>query len=61
MRESRAGAISIHTLTAAPHVSVVFLRIPDGFDGSGSAAYGWQSLSKLWDGWIFDRHDRRRP
>ncbi len=47
-----AGAISIHTLTAAPHVSVVFLRIPDGFDGSGSAAYGWQSLAKLWDGEI---------
>ena len=47
-----AGAISVHTLTAAPHVSVVFLRIPDGFDGSGSAAYGWQSLAKLWDGEI---------
>ena len=44
-----AGAISVHTLTAAPHVSVVFLRIPDGFDGSGSAAYGWESLAKLWN------------
>lgn len=47
-----AGAISVHTLTDAPHVSVVFLRIPDGFDGSGSAAYGWESLAKLWDGEI---------
>lgn len=44
-----AGAISVHTLTDAPHVSVVFLRIPDGFDGSGSAAYGWESLAKLWN------------
>src|ERR671917_597058 len=25
-----AGRISVHTLTDAPHVSVVFLRIPDG-------------------------------
>lgn len=47
-----AGAISVHTLTDAPHVSVVFLRIPDGFDGSGSETYGWESLAKLWDGTI---------
>ncbi|MCU1442340.1 MAG: hypothetical protein JWQ59_490 [Cryobacterium sp.] len=47
-----AGAISVHTLTDAAHVSVVFLRLPDGFDGSGSAAYGWESLAKLWDGSI---------
>lgn len=47
-----AGAISVHTLTDAPHVSVVFLRIPDGFDGSGSEAYGWESLEKLLDGRI---------
>ncbi|HYI32865.1 MAG TPA: PIG-L family deacetylase [Glaciibacter sp.] len=47
-----AGRISVHTLTDAPHVSVVFLRIPDGFDGTGSAAYGWESLAKLWDGSI---------
>lgn len=46
------GAVSVHTLTDAPHVSVVFLRIPDGFDGSGSAPYGWESLAKLWDGEI---------
>jgi LmbE family N-acetylglucosaminyl deacetylase len=47
-----AGRISVHTLTDAPHVSVVFLRIPDGFDGSGSAAYGWESLATLWAGSI---------
>lgn len=47
-----AGAILVHTLTDAPHVSVVFLRIPDGFDGSGSEEYGWESLAKLWDGQI---------
>lgn len=47
-----AGQISVHTLTDAPHVSVVFLRIPDGFDGGGSEAYGWESLAKLWDGEI---------
>jgi LmbE family N-acetylglucosaminyl deacetylase len=47
-----AGAILVHTLTDAPHVSLVFLRIPDGFDGNGSAEYGWESLAKLWDGRI---------
>ncbi len=46
------GRISVHTLTDAPHVSIVFLRLPDGFDGGGSAAYGWESLAKLWDGSI---------
>ncbi len=50
--EVTAGRISVHTLTDAPHVSVVFLRLPDGFDGSGSAAYGWESLAKLWAGSI---------
>ncbi|MEO6827972.1 MAG: PIG-L family deacetylase, partial [Microbacteriaceae bacterium] len=44
-----AGAIKIHTLRDAPNVSVVFLRIPDGFDGSGSETYGWESLQKLWN------------
>lgn len=50
------GHISVHTLADAPHVSVVFLRLPDGFDGSGSAAYGWESLAKLWDGSISTIH-----
>src|SRR4029450_12433603 len=56
-----AGAISVHTLTDAPHVSVVFLRIPDGFDGSGSAEYGWESLAKLSDGQIPTVPHRHRP
>ena len=47
-----AGAIDIHTLNAAPHVSVVFLRLPDGMTGNGSPAYGQQSLAKLWRGQI---------
>lgn len=47
-----AGSISVHTLTDAPHVSVAFLRLPDGFDGGGSETYGWESLEKLWDGRI---------
>lgn len=51
-----AGRISVHTLAEAPHVSLVFLRLPDGFDGSGSARYGWESLQKLWDGRISTVH-----
>ncbi len=47
-----AGRISVHALNDAPHVTIVFLRIPDGFDGSGSATYGWESLAKLWEGSI---------
>ena len=47
-----AGTIWVHTLADAPHVCVVFLRLPDGFDGGGSEAYGWESLAKLWDGQI---------
>ncbi|WP_405474817.1 chitobiase/beta-hexosaminidase C-terminal domain-containing protein [Paenarthrobacter ilicis] len=39
------------TLNGAPNVSVVFMRLPDGFpDGDGSAAYNAQSILKLWDG-----------
>lgn len=41
------------TLTAAPQVSLVFLRLPDGGgDGSGFPGYGFQSLPKLWTGVI---------
>ena len=39
------------TLTGTA-VSLVFLRLPDGFDGNGSARYGGQSLQKLWEGLI---------
>jgi hypothetical protein len=42
--------ITMQSLNGRP-VSVAFLRLPDGFpDGSGSAAYGNQSILKLWDG-----------
>lgn len=33
-------------------VELVFLRLPDGFDGRGSDRYGAQSLHKLWEGQI---------
>ncbi len=37
------------TLTAAPHISMVWIRLPDGnLNGSGTSTYGYQSLQKLW-------------
>ena len=35
---------------AGTRVELVFLRLPDGFDGRGSDRYGAQSLQKLWEG-----------
>ncbi|BFU45378.1 ricin-type beta-trefoil lectin domain protein [Krasilnikovia sp. MM14-A1004] len=37
---------------AGTQVELVFLRLPDGFDGRGSDRYGAQSLQKLWEGQI---------
>jgi LmbE family N-acetylglucosaminyl deacetylase len=46
-------SVRMATLTAAPQVSLVFLRLPDGGgDGVGFPAYGLQSLPKLWTGVI---------
>ena len=46
-------ALTVYTLNAAPNVSVVFLRLPDGFpNGNGSSRYNGQSILKLWDGRI---------
>ena len=43
--------LTMQTLNGAPNISVVFMRLPDGFpDGDGSAAYNDQSILKLWDG-----------
>ncbi len=43
-------SLPLYTLAGAP-VSMVFLRLPDGFpDGSGSSAYNNQSILKLWNG-----------
>ncbi|MDI2036749.1 hypothetical protein PJL15_03887 [Paenarthrobacter nitroguajacolicus] len=43
--------LTMRTLNGAPNVSVVFMRLPDGFpNGKGSAAYNNQSILKLWDG-----------
>ncbi|TQS89594.1 hypothetical protein EU811_20060 [Arthrobacter sp. TS-15] len=45
--------LTVHTLNAAPNISVVFLRLPDGFpNGNGSSRYNGQSILKLWDGRI---------
>ncbi|WP_284974197.1 chitobiase/beta-hexosaminidase C-terminal domain-containing protein [Arthrobacter sp. efr-133-TYG-104] len=44
-------ALTKETLNAAPNISVIFMRLPDGFpNGDGSAAYNDQSILKLWDG-----------
>ena len=43
--------LTMQTLNGAPNISVVFMRLPDGFpNGDGSAAYNDQSILKLWDG-----------
>ncbi|MFJ5955221.1 chitobiase/beta-hexosaminidase C-terminal domain-containing protein [Paenarthrobacter sp. NPDC092416] len=43
--------MTMRTLTGAPNISVVYMRLPDGFpNGDGSAAYNDQSILKLWDG-----------
>lgn len=46
-----AGGPRTRTLMDRPEVSVVFLRLPDGFPlGTGSERYGWQSLQRLLEG-----------
>lgn len=40
------------TLVDRPTVGLVFLRLPDGGSGAGFAAYGGQSLQKLWQSTI---------
>lgn len=43
--------LTLQTLNGAPNISVVFMRLPDGFpNGAGSTAYNGQSILKLWDG-----------
>lgn len=45
----------MRTLRDRPDVSVVFMRLPDGFPlGTGSAMYDYQSLRRLVDGAISD-------
>lgn len=49
--------IATFTLAGAPNVTLLFLRLPDGDgDGSGFAAYGNESLQKLWAGVIDHLH-----
>ncbi len=45
--------VTVHTLNAAPNISVIFLRLPDGYpNGEGTSRYNGQSILKLWDGRI---------
>lgn len=44
-------AVRLMTLTDAPQVSVVFMRLPDGNRaGTGTFVHDYQSLRRLWDG-----------
>jgi LmbE family N-acetylglucosaminyl deacetylase len=46
-------SVRMAALTAAPRVSLVFLRLPDGgMEGDGFATYQFQSLPRLWNGSI---------
>ncbi|HEY8718236.1 PIG-L family deacetylase [Pengzhenrongella sp.] len=46
-------SILMRTLTAAPNISLVFMRLPDGNRrGTGMIRYGHQSLMRLWNGSI---------
>ena len=46
-------SVRMRTLSAAPSVSVLFLRLPDGFPlGTGSSRRGYQSIKRLLDGAI---------
>ena len=48
---SAAGrSMEVSTPRGHEGIALVFLRLPDGFDGSGSSTYGQQSLQKLWEG-----------
>ncbi|NLI85488.1 MAG: hypothetical protein GX440_08885 [Propionibacterium sp.] len=51
---SLAGkSVRMRTLTDSPNVSLIFMRLPDGFPlGTGSAAQGYQSLYRLLTGAI---------
>ena len=49
--------IRMHTLVGAPHVSLVFMRLPDGNrSGSGMMIHHHESLMRLWRGDILTIH-----
>jgi LmbE family N-acetylglucosaminyl deacetylase len=49
--------IVTYTLSGAPNVHQLFMRLPDGnLDGSGFDRYGEESLQKLWTGQISTVH-----
>jgi LmbE family N-acetylglucosaminyl deacetylase len=47
---SALPGVSVEALIAAPRVSMVFLKLPDGGPGNGYQRYGLASLPKLWRG-----------
>jgi len=51
-RDVAGVPVRVATLDAAPQVSLVYLRLPDGADrdGDGGSRYGYQSIKKLWQG-----------
>ena len=49
--------IRMHTLVGAPHISLVFMRLPDGNrSGSGMMIHHHESLMRLWRGDILTIH-----
>ncbi|MFZ7090254.1 PIG-L family deacetylase [Primorskyibacter sp. 2E233] len=54
--ENDGQSYDVHSsyLASQPDVRLYFLRVPDGFNGTGSETYGFESLEKLWDGTIPD-------
>ncbi|MHB1490138.1 MAG: PIG-L family deacetylase, partial [Cellulomonas sp.] len=49
--------IRMHTLVGAPHVSLVFMRLPDGNrSGTGMMVHHHESLMRLWRGDILTIH-----
>lgn len=49
-RASGPVGATVLALQAAPRISLVFLKLPDGGAGSGFARYGHGSLHRLWTG-----------
>jgi hypothetical protein len=49
--------VQVRTLAGRPTVSLVFLRLPDGFpDGAGASLSGYESVQKLWQGSLSQLH-----
>ena len=50
-------AIRMQTRVGAPHISIIFMRLPDGNrTGTGMAEHNFESLMRLWNGSIASIH-----